>query len=93
MIYIVSNSLFSTYESITVEKSLEMLRECNVLQIDSETTGLDPHINSLICFQFGNKSKDFQIVVDCTTVSISLYKEILENTFLVGHNLKKISAL
>lgn len=90
MIYLVTtNQLYESdkYEIISLEKSLELLSKCDILQFDSETFGLDPHIVDLLCIQFGNKKEDFQIVVDCQTVDIQNYKEIIETKLLVGHNL------
>lgn len=92
MIYLVTREqrLFesSEYKTITVSESLKMLKECKVLQYDSETDGRDARLCKILCIQFGNKEKDFQIVVDCTTVNILEYKEVLEDTMLVGQNLK-----
>lgn len=92
MIYLVtgSSSLFKSdsYRIISVEKSLELLNKCEYLQYDSETTGLNPHLNKILCIQFGSDKYDFRIVVDCTTVDILYYKDILETKFLIGHNLK-----
>lgn len=48
----------------------------------------DARLCTILCIQFGNKDKDFQIVVDCTTINILNYKEVLENTLLIGQNLK-----
>ena len=92
MIYLVSaeTSLFesSKYKSISIAESLTLLNKCNIVQYDSETTGRDAHINKLLSAQFGSKVYDFQIVVDCTTINIVNYKEILENKYIVGQNLK-----
>lgn len=92
MIYLVTNQqeLFKSdaYKVISIEESLTMLNSVEILQYDSETTGRDAHICNILCIQFGNDSKDFQIVIDCTTVDIMLYKNILESKFLVGQNLK-----
>ena len=92
MIYFVSNQTelweSSDYKIISVEESLTLLKDCKVLQYDSETTGLDPHIDHLLCIQFGNDSKDIRLVIDCNTIDISKYKDIIENTLLIGHNLK-----
>lgn len=49
---------------------------------------IDCHLAQLLCIQIGNKTKDFQIVIDATTIDIKLYKEVLENTLLIGHNIK-----
>ena len=92
MIYLVTgqHSLFDdpNYKNITVEESLQLLNDCKVLQYDSETTGVDARLCDILCIQFGNKEKDFQIVVDCTTINILKYKEVLESKFIVGQNLK-----
>lgn len=92
MIYLVTKekSLFgsSLYKNITVEESLEMIKGCNILMYDSETSGIDCHLAHLLCIQIGNKTKDFQIVIDATTIDIRLYKDVLENTLLIGHNIK-----
>lgn len=76
------------YKIINVEESLIMLKEWSPIQLDTETNGKDPHINSLLCVQFGNKKADSQIVVDCSTVDILLYKEILESKYLILQNAK-----
>lgn len=92
MIYLVTKEqkLFENpeYKTISVEESLQLMKDCKVLQYDSETTGRDARICNILCIQFGNKEKDFQIVVDCTTIDITLYKDILEGTLLIGQNLK-----
>ena len=92
MIYLVTleQKLFENpeYKTISVEESLQLMKDCKVLQYDSETTGRDARICNILCVQFGNKEKDFQIVVDCTTIDITIYKDILEGTLLIGQNLK-----
>lgn len=92
MIYLVTKEqkLFENpeYKTISVEESLQLMKDCKVLQYDSETTGRDARICNILCIQFGNKEKDFQIVVDCTTIDITIYKDILEGTLLIGQNLK-----
>lgn len=77
-------------EYITVQDSLHLLSKFqkNIIQFDTETTGTDPHIDKCLLAQFGNIDKSIQITVDCTTVDLSLYKEILENAFIIGQNLK-----
>ena len=92
MIYLVTTQqeLFnnSEYKIISIEESLQLLKDCKILQYDSETSCKNFHLGKILCIQFGNKTKDFQIVIDCTTIDIQYYKEILEETLLVGHNLK-----
>lgn len=92
MIYLVTaqKELFesSKYKHISLAKSLEIMSTWNNIQFDTETSGRDPHICKLLCAQFGNKKTGIQIVVDCSTVDIKHYKELLETRFIIGHNLK-----
>lgn len=92
MIYLVSGNqeLFETslYKQISIEASIEMMDAWNKVQYDSETDGRDAHVNHLLCAQFGNKEADAQIVVDCSTIDIKRYKDILETKLVIGHNLK-----
>lgn len=92
MVYFVTTQTYlignPEYKVINVEESLQLLKGCKVLQYDSETSCKNPHLGSILCIQFGNKEKDFQLVIDCTTIDILHYKEVLESTLLIGHNLK-----
>lgn len=92
MIYLVTNQLElyhnPEYEIISLERSLEMISSWDIIQYDSETTGRDARVCDLLCVQFGNKTANSQIVVDCTTIDVRKYKEVLENNYIIGHNLK-----
>lgn len=76
------------YKLITIEESLQLLKSCKVLQFDSETSCKNPHLGRILCIQMGNREKDVQLVIDCDTVDILRYKDILETTLIIGHNLK-----
>ena len=92
MIYLVSNQdeLFnsSLYERLTIEDSINLIESWGIIQFDTETSGRNTHLCDILCMQFGNKLANTQIVVDCTTIDIQRYKEVLETKLLVGHNLK-----
>lgn len=92
MIYLVSSQqqLFESevYSMMTVEESLKEIASWKMIQFDTEGTGLDCHIAKMLTMQFGNIDKSMQIVVDVTTVNPLLYKDVIENGFLIGHNLK-----
>lgn len=92
MIYLVSGNqqLFEATlcKQISIEASIEMMDAWNKVQYDSETDGRDAHVNHLLCTQFGNKEANAQIVVDCSTIDIKKYKDILETKLVIGHNLK-----
>ena len=92
MIYLVSGQqkLFesSEYKQLSIEDSLAMMNSWGIIQLDLETAGRDCHLCDILCAQFGNDAADARIVVDCTTVDITLYKEALETKWVVGQNLK-----
>lgn len=92
MIYFVSRAseIFEeneVYKCISVEESLKILDTINIVGLDTETEGFDPYTKKLLSLQLGNR--DFQVVIDTSTVDVTLYKEYLESdrTFL-GWNLK-----
>ena len=92
MIYLVTSqqSLFTDplYVHISVEESLNMMENWKSVQFDTETNGRDAHVNDILMAQFGDYFGKIQIVVDCSTISILNYKEVLENKLVVGQNLK-----
>ena len=92
MIYLVTGQqkLFENpnYKTISIEESLQLMKDCKTLQYDSETTGVDSHLCDILCVQFGSRDKDFQIVIDTTTIDIRNYKEVLESKLIIGQNLK-----
>ena len=81
MIYLVplDQELFeyNEYKVIGVNESLSLLSTQNMLQADSETSGRDPHICKLLCFQLGSIDKSWQIVIDCSTIDIRLYLSLI----------------
>ena len=92
MIYFVTNQkeLFDNdiYKIISIEESLNIINTWKYIQFDTETSGRDAHIGKLLLAQFGSIDKLIQIVVDCTTIDIKLYKYQLENKYIIGQNLK-----
>lgn len=93
MIYVVTynNTIVSndTFTVISVEVSLEMMLPWVTVQFDTETSGLDAHSDKILTMQFGDYTGETQIVVDCSSgISPLLYKQILEEKFLIGQNLK-----
>ena len=92
MIYFVSKQqeLFSDseYVYISAEESVRMMKDWNVMQVDTETSGRDPHLCNLLCIQFGNDNADARIVVDTSTIDVLLYKDLLESKRCILHNAK-----
>jgi DNA polymerase I-like protein with 3'-5' exonuclease and polymerase domains len=92
MIYLVSGqqSLFESdlYKHISIEESFNIIKDWTMSQLDTETSGRDAHVNDLLCVQIGNVEGTIQIVIDTSTIDIKKYKDFLENTYCIGHNLK-----
>ena len=88
MIYLVTaqQTLFGLegVTNISAEESLALINSWNMVQYDSETDGRDAHLNKPLCVQFGDLTGDDQVVVDVTTISILLYKDIFEKKYLIG---------
>lgn len=91
MIYLVSNQQelygLEGIENISMKTSKEIMKPWIMIQFDTETTGLDPHIDTCLLAQFGSIDKSIQILVDTSTISLSYYKEELETKFVIGQNL------
>lgn len=81
MVYLVSATQFlfdiQDIKLVSVEESLEILAPLKTVGLDTETTGLDPYTKELKLVQLG--CKEFQIVVDTTTIDICKYKDYLES--------------
>jgi DNA polymerase I-like protein with 3'-5' exonuclease and polymerase domains len=73
---------------VSVEDSIKEIESWKMIQLDSETTGRDAHLCDFLCVQFGNDKVDKRIVVDCTTVDIKKYKEVLESKLCILQNAK-----
>lgn len=95
MIYLVSDKIDIQADDIrkmSVEDSLALISSWPVVQFDTETTGLDCHLCDLVSLQFGYKdfktNEQISVVVDCRSIDPKLYKEVVEASYLIGHNLK-----
>lgn len=80
MIYLVTKqqSLWTSdrHKVISAEEALELLAPLSVVELDTETMGLDPYTKELLTVQLG--CAEFQVVIDCTSVDIHLFKEYME---------------
>lgn len=94
MIYLVSDTIKGVQgvSPISLEESKRLILSWPVVQFDTETTGLDCHCCSLTSMQFGYKDfqtgESDQIVVDCGSIDPKRYKDVIEHSVLIGHNLK-----
>lgn len=92
MVYLVTKqkSLWESvrYKVIDPEEALRILKPLTVVELDTETMGLDPYTKKLLTVQLG--CADFQVVIDCTSVDIQLFKNYIENPqrIFLGWNIK-----
>ena len=89
--YLITNqqSLFTPvgYSFSTVEKCLEYLETLDEVGVDTETKRFDPSVDTdLLSLQLGDDKKQF--VIDCSTVSIQLFKDIMERKLVIFQNAK-----
>ena len=77
MIYLVTGQKYlfenKAYSIISIDKCLSLLWDMPMIQVDTETQGFSPFLKKLLLLQLGNR--DFQVVIDCTTVDVTLYRE------------------
>lgn len=92
MVYLVTKqkSLWEStrYKVIDPEEALRILEPLAVVELDTETMGLDPYTKELLTVQLG--CADFQVVIDCASVDIQLFKNYIENPqrMFLGWNIK-----
>lgn len=90
MIYLVSAQIIEDSDKwvrASVEEALTLLAPLDKVGLDTETMGFDPYTKELLMVQLG--CYDFQVVIDCTTVDINLFREYLESDRLfIGWNIK-----
>lgn len=80
MIYFVTNQMrlpSPNYKVVSIEESLKILEPMKRVGVDTETSGLRVYQDKLLLLQLGNKEN--QVVIDCTTVDITRYKDFLES--------------
>lgn len=65
------------YRIITVAESLAILNPMRIVGIDTETRGFDVFTKELLTVQLGDINN--QIMIDCATIDIQLYKEFIES--------------
>tara|TARA_B110000259_G_scaffold181223_1_gene222931 strand:- start:4457 stop:6331 length:1875 start_codon:yes stop_codon:yes gene_type:complete len=79
MRYFIGNKILESehYSMSNVEDCLSYFAEQLEIELDTETTGLDPHTKELLCIQLG--TPDRQYVIDTTCTLISRFKPLLED--------------
>ena len=92
MNYLITNnsdqSVYPGVQLISVDTAVSHLKKCEVVGVDTETTGFDWNNNTLLLLQISTKQDNY--VFDCTTVDISLLKNMFlsNNVTKIFHNVK-----
>ena len=88
MIYTISkdNWQFSNCLPTTVENCIEYLESIDMISLDTETQGFDIYTKKLLTLQLGDKN--IQYIIDCNTIDILQFKDILEKKTIIAHNMK-----
>jgi len=90
MKYLISNqqSLFQSnlYQKISFDEAKKALEQLKVVEVDTETSGLNVFTKKLLCYQLGNKEN--QYVFDQSSYSIELFKDFFESDdrLFIFHN-------
>lgn len=86
MKYFVGNYTPNLIKRCTLQECLEAIKPFNIIQVDTETTGLDCHKDKIISLQIGTPLHQF--FIDCRDIDILNFKEILENKLCILQNSK-----
>lgn len=70
----------------SIEDCLEYFKDKEEIQIDTETTGLDPHTHKIIMLQIGDTEN--QWVIDCRYIDILEFKTLIESKLCLLQNSK-----
>lgn len=88
MIYLVSenNQLFYSDDisKASVHFTLQYFKNHESIALDTETTGFDVFNDKLLTVQLGDSENQF--VIDCLTVDIRQFKELIESKLILVHN-------
>ena len=64
----------SDFSTATISECIEYFKDKEEIGVDTETTGLDPHIDKLISIQFGDNINQF--VINCNILDVRLFNPI-----------------
>jgi DNA polymerase-1 len=67
------------YESCSIDEALTYLWGLDEIQVDSETTGFDPHIDTPFCWQLGDKTGENQFLFPFSKEITARLKPLLES--------------
>lgn len=84
--YVVKLVSNTNLELTSYEDIIKFLESNPVLDLDIETTGLDPHKDEIKTIQIRHKNNCY--LIDCFSYPVQHFKSYLESALLIGHNLK-----
>lgn len=70
----------------TVQECLKYFEDHEEIQVDTETTGVDPHQHKIVSLQIGDTEN--QWFIDTRKVDILLFKNLIESKLCILHNSK-----
>lgn len=76
----------SQFDNVTPNEILNYFSSHDSIQIDTETEGRDPRKKKILSLQIGDTENQF--VIDVRNRPILYFKELLESTLCLGHNIK-----
>ena len=77
-------STFSQFPTVTPQEILAYFEDKEIIALDTETKGRDCHTKPIITLQLGDHHVQF--VIDCRVVPISLFKDVVERSTCIIHN-------
>jgi DNA polymerase I-like protein with 3'-5' exonuclease and polymerase domains len=89
MIHFVGNSMIVEGDLVhpsTIAECVEYFKYHTHIAVDTETQGRDPHSKKILSLQIGDDRN--QWVIDCRTINILRFKELLESKICIFHNAK-----
>ena len=73
-------------EKVEVQDCLSYFGDKEEMNLDTETTGTDPHVHKITSLQLGDSKNQF--FIDCRSIDVGLFKELIESKKIIGQNLK-----
>lgn len=86
MIRYIGNKGWEKYPSSTIQECISYLSDLELISLDTETQGFEPHTKKLLLLQIGDKETQF--VINCLEVDIYPLKNVLESKLILMHNAK-----
>lgn len=73
-------------EKVEVQECINYFGDKEEVFLDTETTGTFCHVHKITSLQLGDSKNQF--FIDCRSIDIGLFKELIESKKIIGQNLK-----